>query len=102
MRKGGATALHLAGTEQGGIGGELEVVELAAATLGDGLSVSHFLVASGLVASGKEAKRLIAENGLRFNNDLVTDANATVTATTIKDELKVSIGKKKHKLVRLA
>ncbi|WP_444666498.1 tyrosine--tRNA ligase [Cereibacter changlensis] len=88
--------------EQGGVGDELEVVTLEAAKLDGGLSVSHFLVAAGLVASGKEAKRLVAENGLRFNNEPVNDANATVTAETIGDELKVSIGKKKHKLVRLA
>ncbi|TKA97911.1 tyrosine--tRNA ligase [Cereibacter changlensis] len=88
--------------EQGGVGDELEVVTLEAAKLDGGLSVSHFLVATGLVASGKEAKRLVAENGLRFNNEPVNDANATVTAETVGDELKVSIGKKKHKLVRLA
>ncbi|PTE23018.1 tyrosine--tRNA ligase [Cereibacter changlensis JA139] len=88
--------------EQGGVGDELEVVTLEAAKLDGGLSVSHFLVAAGLVASGKEAKRLVAENGLRFNNEPVNDANATVTAETVGEELKVSIGKKKHKLVRLA
>ncbi|ABN76265.1 tyrosine--tRNA ligase [Cereibacter sphaeroides] len=88
--------------EEGGVGGALEVVELPAATLGDGLSVAHFLVAAGLVASGKEAKRLVAENGLRFNNEPVGDANAPVTAATVGEELKVSIGRKKHKLVRLS
>ncbi|NUB42808.1 tyrosine--tRNA ligase [Fertoebacter nigrum] len=88
--------------EQGGVGEDLEVVTLPAATLGDGLSVTHFLVAAGLVASGKEAKRLVAEHGLRFNNDLVTDANGTVSGDLIGTELKVSIGKKKHRLVRMA
>ncbi|MDH2326332.1 tyrosine--tRNA ligase [Cereibacter sp. SYSU M97828] len=85
--------------EQGGVGEELEVVTLPALT--DGLTVARFLVDAGLVASGKEAKRLIAENGLRFNNELVADANAPVTADTIGAELKVSMGKKKHRLVRL-
>ncbi|WP_136682837.1 tyrosine--tRNA ligase [Falsirhodobacter xinxiangensis] len=85
--------------EQGGVGEELEVVTLAA--LPEGLSVARFLVDAGLVTSGKEAKRLIAENGLRFNNELVADANAPVTAETIGAELKVSMGKKKHRLVRL-
>ena len=33
--------------------------------------------------SGKEAKRLIAERGLRFNNELVLDPNALVTPATI-------------------
>ncbi|WP_128253905.1 tyrosine--tRNA ligase [Falsirhodobacter deserti] len=88
--------------EQGGVGGDLEVVSLPAATLGEGLPVARFLVETGLAPSGKEAKRLIAEGGLRFNNEPVADANAPVTADVIGNELKVSIGKKKHRLVRLS
>ncbi|WP_045390192.1 tyrosine--tRNA ligase [Falsirhodobacter sp. alg1] len=88
--------------EQGGVGGELEVVTLPADTLRAGLAVTRFLVESGLVSSGKEAKRLVAESGLRFNNDLVTDPNMVVTAETVGAEMKVSIGKKKHRLLRLS
>lgn len=44
----------------------------------------------------------MAENGLRFNNEPVGDANTPVTAATVGEELKVSIGRKKHKLVRLS
>ncbi|MDB6453538.1 tyrosine--tRNA ligase [Falsirhodobacter sp. 20TX0035] len=87
--------------EQGGVGGELEVTTLPCDTLGDGLSVVKFLVEAGLVASGKEAKRLVSESGLRFNNETVGDANMLVTSDLIGTELKVSIGKKKHHLVRL-
>ncbi|MCJ8139447.1 tyrosine--tRNA ligase [Falsirhodobacter halotolerans] len=88
--------------EQGGVGGELEVVTLPATTLAEGLSVVRFLVDAGLVTSGKEAKRLVAESGLRFNNDVVDDPNLTVTPDMLRDDLKVSIGKKKHRLVRLS
>ena len=42
-------------------GGDLEVVTLPAAVLAEGVSVQQMLVQSGLVGSGKEAKRLIAE-----------------------------------------
>ena len=68
--------------------------------LASGLSVAHFLVSTGIVQSGKEAKRLIAEHGLRFDNELVLDPNARVTPATIGRELKVSVGKKRHYLVR--
>ena len=86
--------------EQGGVG-DLDVIFIAEDTLGAGISTTHFLVATALAASGKEAKRLIAENGLRFNNELVSDANGTVTAEMLDADFKVSIGKKKHVLVRL-
>ncbi len=88
--------------EQGGVGEELEIVTVTREALGAGLANTHFLVSTGLVGSGKEAKRLIGERGLRFNNELVLDGNALVTAETIGSELKVSIGKKKHRLVRIA
>jgi len=87
---------------EGGVGDALEVVTLTAAEVAPGLTVTHFLVAAGLVKSGKEAKRLIGENGLRLANALVSDPNALVTAGTIGDGLKVSIGKKRHALVKLA
>jgi len=87
---------------EGGVGDALEVVTLTPEALGEGLSNSHFLVAAGFVKSGKEAKRLIGENGLRLGNALVSDPNALVTAEAIGDGLKVSIGKKRHALVKLA
>ena len=49
-----------------------------------------------------DAHPRVAEHGLRFNNELVRDPNALVTADTIGRELKVSVGKKKHCLIRLA
>ncbi len=87
--------------EQGGVGEDLAAVGVSAEALGAGMSVTHLLAATGIVRSGKEAKRLVGERGLRFNNELVLDPNASVTRETIGAELKVSVGKKKHYLVRL-
>ncbi len=87
--------------EQGGAGGDLEVATIAAEALGSGLSVVQLLVQTGITPSGKEAKRLIAEGGLRLNNDPVTDPQLTVDAALIGDGLKVSVGKKKHRMVQV-
>lgn len=87
--------------EQGGAGGDLEVALLAAGALDDGLSVVQMLVQTGIAASGKEAKRLIAEGGLRLNNETVTDPQMAVDMALIGDGLKVSVGRKKHRMVRL-
>ena len=58
--------------EQGGVGrGPAEWLTSPPTDLGAGLANAHFLVSTALVRSGKEAKRLIAEKGLRFNNALV-------------------------------
>ncbi|MFB2594213.1 tyrosine--tRNA ligase [Paracoccus sp. p4-l81] len=86
---------------EGGAGGALDSVTLAATDLGDGLSAVQLLVRTGLAPSGKEAKRLIAEGGLRLNNEAVADGNLLIDAAMIGEGLKVSIGKKKHKMVVL-
>lgn len=87
--------------EQGGAGGDLEVALLPSDALSDGLTVVQMLVQTGITASGKEAKRLIAEGGLRLNNEAVNDPQLPVDAGLIGDGLKVSVGKKKHRMVRV-
>ncbi|WP_347139541.1 tyrosine--tRNA ligase [Paracoccus sp. SSK6] len=85
--------------EQGGAGGDLEVATIGADALSGGLTVAQLLVQTGITASGKEAKRLIAEGGLRLNNQAVSDPQMAVDAALIGDGLKVSVGKKKHRMV---
>jgi tyrosyl-tRNA synthetase len=87
--------------EQGGVGGDLEVALLPADTATDGLTVIQALVQSGIVASGKEAKRLIAEGGLRLDNMAVADPQATIDLVALTDGIKISVGKKKHRMLRL-
>ena len=84
--------------EQGGAGGDLEISTLPAASLP--LSVTQLLVQTGITGSGKEAKRLIAEGGLRLNNEPVSDPQLAVDAAMIGDGLKVSVGRKKHRMVQ--
>jgi tyrosyl-tRNA synthetase len=61
-------------------------------------------VACGLAASNSEARKLIANNGLRINDAPVTDPKMTVgpDALTSEGVLKLSSGKKKHVLVKPA
>ncbi|RJE81116.1 tyrosine--tRNA ligase [Paracoccus sp. JM45] len=87
--------------EQGGAGGDLEVALLPADTATDGLTVIQALVQSGIVASGKEAKRLIAEGGLRVDNVAVTDPQTMVDPAALSEGVKISVGKKKHRMLRL-
>ncbi|WP_234855615.1 tyrosine--tRNA ligase [Paracoccus everestensis] len=87
--------------EQGGAGGDLETAMVPADVLSGGLTVAQLLVQTGITASGKEAKRLIAEGGLRLNNQAVSDPQMVVDAALIGDGLKVSVGKKKHRMVQI-
>ncbi|MBB1490065.1 MULTISPECIES: tyrosine--tRNA ligase [unclassified Paracoccus (in: a-proteobacteria)] len=87
--------------EQGGTGVDLELVAMPAAAFEGGLSVVQMLAQTGLTASGKEAKRLIAEGGLRLNNDVVADPQRMLSAEEIGAGMKVSLGRKKHRMLRI-
>jgi tyrosyl-tRNA synthetase len=87
--------------EKGGVGDDLPTLTLSAAELGDGLSIVQIIVQAGLAKSGKEAKRLIAENGARLNDEPLTDAALMVTRDQLSTPIKLSAGKKRHSLVKL-
>ena len=87
--------------EKGGVGDDLPTLTLSAAELGDGMSIVQIIVQAGLAKSGKEAKRLIAENGARLNDEPLTDAGLMVTRNQLTTPIKLSAGKKRHSLVKL-
>ncbi|WP_283966216.1 tyrosine--tRNA ligase [Tritonibacter sp. AK171] len=87
--------------EKGGVGDDLPTLSLSAAELGDGMSIVQIIVKSGLAKSGKEAKRLISENGARLDDAPLTDAGLMIDAAALASPIKLSAGKKRHALVQL-
>lgn len=70
--------------------------------LSAGLRVGAAFQRAELVASNGEAKRHIAAGALRVNDQAVTDETATLTAANLVDgAIKLSLGKKKHALLRV-
>ena len=63
--------------------------------------IVDLLAEAKLVASKGEARRLIQQNGVRLNDAPVADVAAQVTDADLRDgAAKLSLGKKKHLLVR--
>ncbi|MFY0645831.1 tyrosine--tRNA ligase [Sulfitobacter geojensis] len=87
--------------EKGGVGDDLPTLTLSTADIGDGISIVQLLVKSGLAGSGKEAKRLISENGAKINDAALTDAGLMVDAAALATPIKLSAGKKRHALVQI-
>ncbi|MEM5474778.1 tyrosine--tRNA ligase [Pacificibacter sp. AS14] len=87
--------------EKGGTGDDLPTLELTADEIGDGISIVQLFVRAGLVGTGKEAKRLFADNGAKVNDADHKDAGLLITAADISTPLKLSAGKKRHALVTL-
>ncbi|MFK7753599.1 MAG: tyrosine--tRNA ligase [Sedimentitalea sp.] len=87
--------------EKGGVGDDLPTLTLTPDELGDGISIVQLLVRSGLAKSGKDAKRLIGENGARLDDAPLRDAGLMLDAAALASPLKLSAGRKRHALVVL-
>jgi tyrosyl-tRNA synthetase len=87
--------------EKGGIGDDLPTLTLTADDIGDGISIVQLIVKSGLAGSGKEAKRLIADNGARMNDGPLDNAGLLIVAADLAEPIKLSAGKKRHALIVL-
>ena len=96
-----AEATSRAVFEKGGIGDDLPTLTLSAEDVGDGISIVQLLVKSGLANTGKEAKRLIAEDGAKLNDAPLTDAGLELQLADLTEPIKLSKGKKKHTLVQV-
>jgi tyrosyl-tRNA synthetase len=90
--------------EEGAISENLPTVEISPAELEAGAGVLALFVKAGLVASNGEARRQIKGGGLRVNDAAVTDEKMTLTPAHLTPEgvIKLSLGKKRHILLRPA
>jgi tyrosyl-tRNA synthetase len=85
--------------EEGAVAESLPAVTMA---LGDGLGVLAAFVQAGLVASTSEARRQIKGGGLRVNDVAVADEKMLLSENNLTPEgvIKLSLGKKKHVLLK--
>jgi tyrosyl-tRNA synthetase len=90
--------------EEGAIAQNLPTVEIAKVDLSVGLSVLEAYVLAHLVMSKGEARRQIRNGGLRVNDSVVVDEERKLTLEDVTPDgvIKLSLGKKRHILVRPA
>ncbi|OYW45186.1 MAG: tyrosine--tRNA ligase [Sphingomonadales bacterium 32-68-7] len=91
----GAEATATATFARGGLGEDLPVLDVPA----DGVRLAAALTAIGFTASGGEAKRKIAEGAVRID-DAPADDPAFLIALAPGEERKLSLGRKKHGILR--
>lgn len=109
MCRGEQDALDAAETarktfEQGGVGDNLPSIMVESARLDQGVSIVDLMVEAGLAASKGEARRLIEGGGARCNDNPVSGVAHMIGAADLTADgyIKLSAGKKKHALVRMA
>ncbi len=88
--------------EQGALAETLPTVEIPRAELAKGLGVLTAFVKAGLVGSTSDARRQIKAGGLKVNDHTVSDERMTLTEAALTGDgvVKLSLGKKKHVLLR--
>jgi tyrosyl-tRNA synthetase len=87
--------------EEGEAADALPGVDIPRVDLEAGIPAFRLFTIAGLAASNGEARRLIRGGGARINDVPVKDEGQTVTAADLHDDaIKLSAGRKHHRLVR--
>ena len=88
--------------EEGALAETLPTIEIPRGELTGGLGVLAAFVRAGLVTSNGEARRQIKGGGIRINDVAVTDEKMTLTPSQVTPEgvIKLSLGKKRHVLLK--
>jgi len=85
------------------IGENLPSILISEEELKDKITIIDLIVLSRLESSKSAIKRLIKSNGIRINNQIITDEKLIVTKDLFQDNLiKLSLGKKRHIKVELS
>ena len=90
--------------EEGGVAGGLPEVVVQKDELGAGIPAFKLFQLAGLAESGKAARQLIKGGGARVNDVQVTEETQPISDKELTGEgyIKLSAGKKKHALVKVA
>ncbi|WLR94428.1 tyrosine--tRNA ligase [Shinella zoogloeoides] len=90
--------------EEGAIAENLPSVDVAASELEAGIGLLTLVVKAGLATSNGEARRHVQGGAVRINDAAVSDERRLISTADISADgvIKLSLGKKKHILVRPA
>ena len=88
--------------EEGTAADALPLVTIPAEGLAEGVPAFRLFVLAGLVASNAEARRLVRGGGARLDDAPVTDEGQLVTEAALRAGVKVSSGRKHHRLLRVS
>ena len=102
---GNDAAEHAARTAQSAFaGGAAAGLPTYALTDGKQASIVDVVVALGLAGTKSEARRLVEQGGVKLNDQLVVSPHLNVTGTDLGEQgtARLSVGKKRHGLIRRA
>jgi tyrosyl-tRNA synthetase len=88
--------------EGGGLGVDLPEIQIKSSKINKGINFLDFLSENKIMSSKSEARRAIANKGVKIDNVVVVDENKTLKPNDFKEKiLKISYGKKKHYIIKI-
>jgi tyrosyl-tRNA synthetase len=88
--------------ESGGLGSDLPKIKIKSNDIAKGINLLNFLSENQIMSSKSEARRAIANKGLKIDNVVVDEENKILKQSDFKNNiLKISYGKKKHYLIKI-
>ena len=84
------------------LGENLPSIKIDKKELNNKITIINLIILSKLESSNSEIRRLIKGNGIKINNEVITDEKLIITKDLFQDNLiKLSLGKKRHIKVQL-
>ena len=88
--------------KEGGLGLDLPEIKVKLSDIEKGINFLDFIAKNKILSSKSEARRAIANKGIKIDNVLLVDENKILQLKDFKNKIfKLSYGKKKHYLVKI-
>ena len=87
----------------GSIGEDLPTLKIGKKEIENGVNIIDLVVLSKLLVSKSEVRRTIKNRGIKINNEIIEDQNLQILFKDFKNQsfLKLSLGKKKHVIIKI-
>ena len=87
---------------KGGFGTDLPEIKISSIEVNKGINILDLLSSNKILPSKSEGRRIIANKGLKVNDVLINDEKKIIQSVEFnKKILKISLGKKKHYIIKI-
>ena len=88
--------------KKGGVGSDLPEIKINIDKIRKGIKILDFISENKILSSKSEARRVIANKGIKMNDVVIEDEKREIQLKDFKkDIIKLSYGKKKHYLITI-
>ena len=89
--------------DEGGLGSDLPEIIINSTEIKKGINILDFIANNKILSSKSEARRMIANKGIKINDIVIEDEKKMLEIKDFKNDFfKLSYGKKKHYLVKIS